>query len=343
MTGSLETLISPTNDTSQQIYPCFEHPTLTDLLDGAGIPWRYCSGVPNGIWTAPNAISHICNNSQSGGGGKCGSGNGPNTDWTNDVKPFFERSTENTLAPFLQDLGGIPGSTCNFQNWTGGVIFVVPDGRWSDHPQKYINVKGQLIGLGADWVANIVNAIGQSNCSGNAPNWSNTAVLVTWDDWGGWYDHALPYNYNGNDGQGGYTNGTGTQYVYGFRVPLLVISEWVKNDSGMGGHISNIDYDFGSILTFIEETFTPSAPPLGGIYPSYPYADNFAYNSTPRRDLQDFFCFPPTCQTPPHATFNPINLYNNSAACNTNTCKSNACDATCFINYPGGAMDADTN
>jgi hypothetical protein len=93
---------------------------------------------------------------------------------------------------------------------------------------------------------------------------------------------------------------------------------------------------------FIEEIFTPTAPPQGGIYPSYPYADNFAYNSTPRRDLQDFFCFPPTCQTPPHATFNQINLYANTNVCKKSICQSNACDATCFINYPGSAMDADT-
>ena len=190
-------------DTSQQIYPCFEHPTLTDLLDGAGVPWRYYSGQPDGIWTAPNAISHICNNSAQGNSGSCGSGNGTNKDWTNDVAPNFEAN--NALAPFLKDLGGIQGSSCNFQNWTGGVIFVAPDGRWSDHPQKGINYNGQKIGLGADWVANIVNAVGSSKCTGSQPNWSNTVILVVWDDWGGWYDHALPYNYNGNDGKGGYT------------------------------------------------------------------------------------------------------------------------------------------
>jgi len=68
---------------------------------------------------------------------------------------------------------------CNFQNWNnGGVIFVVPDGRWSDHPQ--LNTQ-----MGPDWVANIVNAVGQSTCTGNLPNWNNTVILVTWDDWGG--------------------------------------------------------------------------------------------------------------------------------------------------------------
>jgi phospholipase C len=56
--------------------------------------------------------------------------------------------------------------------------------------------------------------------------WNNTVILVVWDDWGGWYDHVNP---NGPDGPGiGYSNNTGGQYVYGFRVPLLVVSTFAK-------------------------------------------------------------------------------------------------------------------
>jgi phospholipase C len=329
-TGTTETLISPTGDTSAHQYPCFEHPTLTDLLDNANIPWRYYSGKPNGIWTAPNAISHMCNNSQSNGGGSCGSGTGSNKDWNSVIL-----ESQGHLAPFLNDLQ--PGN-CNFPaNWPGGVIFVVPDGEWSDHPDKGV-------GLGPDWVANIVNAIGQNNCgtTGNQPNWSNTVILITWDDWGGWYDHVLPYNYNGNNGKGGYTNGTGEQYVYGFRVPLLVVSEWVNNDSLLGGgHISNVDHDFGSILSFIEQAYGITS----NIYPSYEYADFFAPDNP--APLADFFCYPPACQNPPHATFHPIGLYT-SSYCNSSTCPSTecqsgqcACDATCFIKYKGSPKDPD--
>lgn len=335
--GTTETLISPTGDESINVYPCFEHPTLTDLLDSATppIPWRYYSGLANSIWTAPNAISHICNNDNNNHG--CGTlSNPPNHDWANNVAPFLERSpTENTLAPLLNDL--LPGN-CNFPaNWPGGVIFVVPDGRWSDHPQDGVGVGAQRVGLGADWVANIVNAIGLNNCTtGNQPNWSNTVILITWDDWGGWYDHVLPYNYSANGGKGGYTNGTGEQYVYGFRVPLLVVSEWVKSDSGLGGHISNVDHDFGSILSFIEQTYGITS----NVYPAYEYADFFAPdNPSP---LSDFFCFPPTCQTPPHATFQQIGLYNNPNVCNASKCMSNNCDAKCFINYTGMPNDPDT-
>ena len=65
---------------------------------------------------------------------------------------------------------------------------------------------------GPSWVAAIVNAIG------NSPYWSNTAIIIVWDDWGGWYDHVPP--------PPRLADGTkwGAGYVYGFRVPLIVVS-----------------------------------------------------------------------------------------------------------------------
>jgi phospholipase C len=41
-------------------------------------------------------------------------------------------------------------------------------------------------GSGPSWVASIVNEIGRS------PYWKTTAILIVWDDWGGWYDHVKP-------------------------------------------------------------------------------------------------------------------------------------------------------
>jgi len=124
--------------------------------------------------------------------------------------------------------------------------------------------------------------------------------------------------------------------VYSFRVPLLVVSEWVKNDSVTGGHISNVYHDFGSILSFIEQTYGITS----NIYPSYEYADFFAPDNP--NPLSDFFCYPPTCQTPPHATFHQIGLYDNSV-CSVSICGSPHCNAKCFINYPGSPKDPDTD
>ncbi len=53
---------------SQKTYPCFEHETMADLLPSA-ITWRYYTPSAGSIWTAPNAIQHIC--VSTGPGGKC--------------------------------------------------------------------------------------------------------------------------------------------------------------------------------------------------------------------------------------------------------------------------------
>src|SRR5262249_54207807 len=55
-------LIDPSgSETSNApIYPCFEHPTLTDVLNAAGISWRYYTPTAGSIWSAPDAINHMC-------------------------------------------------------------------------------------------------------------------------------------------------------------------------------------------------------------------------------------------------------------------------------------------
>ena len=148
---------------------------------------------------------------------------------------------------------------------------------------------------------------------------------------GGWYDHVSPAKPTGPGI--GYSNDTGQQYVYGFRVPLLVVSTFAKQHYISGTTTNHINYDFGSILKFIEETFLPSNT---FINPIYPYADQFV--ATNVNDLSDFFtCFTQACQNP----FQPITLVNNSRLCSQNKCKSNQCDSTCFINYQGSPMDPD--
>jgi phospholipase C len=85
------------------------------------------------------------------------------------------------------------------------------------------------------------------NAIGNGSYWSNTAIFITWDDWGGWYDHVAPKVIN--DGAS-----WGSGYVYGMRVPLIVVSPYAK-----AAYISHVTHDFGSILKFIETTFKLSS------------------------------------------------------------------------------------
>ncbi len=103
------------------------------------------------------------------------------------------------------------------------VVWITPTALDSDHALA-------TDGSGPSWVAAVVNAIGQS------AYWQDTAIFVTWDDWGGWYDHVKPPLYN--------------SYELGFRVPLLAISPYAK-----ANYVSHDQHEFASILKFIEETF----------------------------------------------------------------------------------------
>ena len=96
-------------------------------------------------------------------------------------------------------------------------------------------------GSGPSWVASIVNAIGSSSaCDNDTGYWQNTAVVITWDDWGGWYDHVPPTVLSQPEGD----------YQYGFRVPLVFVSAYTPQ-----GYINNTRHDFGSVLRFMEHNF----------------------------------------------------------------------------------------
>ena len=209
-------------------YPCFEHPTLTDLLDTKSVTWRYYAPSAGSIWTGPDAISHICQPQTINGALTC---TGPG--WTGNV-----------IIPQSQVLSDIANGQLAEVTW------IIPSGQSSDHALSND-------GSGPSWVASIVNSIG------NSPYWANTAIIITWDDWGGWYDHVAPKVVN--DGVS-----WGSGYVYGFRVPLIVVSPYAKL-----AYISHTPHDFGSILKFIETTF--ALPSLG-------YADAAATD-----DLSDCF------------------------------------------------------
>jgi phospholipase C len=231
--ATVQLIDSQGHENSKQ-YPCFEHPTLTDLLDNApngAIDWRYYTNSADSLWTAPNAIKHMCVPKEERGHGLVCTG----SDWVDHV-----------VLPQTKVLKDI--NNCDL----APVTWVTPDGADSDHA-------GINLGKGPSWVASIVNEIGNSSCG----YWQNTAILITWDDWGGWYDHVPPF-------QIGQFNGWGTGYVYGFRVPLLVVSAYTPQ-----GYVDNSIYDFGSILVFIENNFGSFGQSLGLIGPGY-YADAYA-------------------------------------------------------------------
>ena len=105
------------------------------------------------------------------------------------------------------------------------VSWVVPYKGNSEHPTHPVD-EGQA------WVTQVVNAVMQ----GPPEQWQHTAIFVTWDDWGGFYDHVIPPVV---DVAG-----------YGLRVPGIVISPWVK-----GGTIDDQTLSFDAYLKVIEDRF----------------------------------------------------------------------------------------
>ncbi len=225
---------------SNTMYPCTDHQTLADEMDAANPPvtWRYYAPSQGSIWTAPTAISHICQSDGNGDGGNC---QGP--DYTGSPAKVYVNEGQQSGAQVLTDIAN---------NQLQQVSWVIPAGQFSDH--AYSNT-----GCGPSWVTSVVDAIGTS------PYWANTVIIVAWDDWGGWYDHVPPPQIV-NDG-----TSWGSGYVYGFRVPIMVISPYIAKS----GYISHNTHDFGSILRYMENTF--ALPSLG-----------FADANAPD-DLSDFF------------------------------------------------------
>jgi hypothetical protein len=85
------------------------------------------------------------------------------------------------------------------------------------------------------------------------PQWRSTAVVVWWDEWGGFYDHVPPPRADGTDGG---VTGLNSLQSYGFRVPLLVISPWVKDGPLQNrGYASHVFYSHASFARFIEWAF----------------------------------------------------------------------------------------
>jgi len=222
-------LLDPTGAETQKIYPCFEHATLTDELNSQGISWRYYTPSAGVIWTAPNAIQHMCVPNAAPPNGTACTG----SDWNDHVV------LQNTQV--LTDIQNGQLAT---------VSWVIPRGQASDHA-------GQNDGSGPSWVASVVNAVGSSQY------WANTAIFITWDDWGGWYDHvAPPINPN-------------NAYEYGFRVPLIVVSPYAK-----AANISHVTHHFGSILKYIEENFGLSSLGYADV-DADDFADCFDYSQSP--------------------------------------------------------------
>jgi phospholipase C len=106
------------------------------------------------------------------------------------------------------------------------VVWIIPNGADSEHPPASISA-------GQAYTTRIINAVMQSSA------WDSTAIFLTWDDWGGFYDHVQPPVVDQNG--------------YGLRVPGIVISPYAKR-----GYIDHQTLSFDAYLKFIEDDFLNS-------------------------------------------------------------------------------------
>jgi phospholipase C len=136
------------------------------------------------------------------------------------------------------------------------VSWVIPTGTYTDHPP--LALQG-----GQNFVTQQVNAVM------NSQYWKSTAIYVTWDDWGGFYDHVAPPALS-----------DGSNLTLGPRVPLIVISPYAKQ-----GYVSHKLGEFSSMVKYVEQNW--NLPNLGG-------RDALPDVS----DLTDFFNYTQTPQPP---------------------------------------------
>ncbi len=103
------------------------------------------------------------------------------------------------------------------------VSWVIPNNTVSEHPAA-------LVSAGQTYVTGLINAIMRS------PDWNSTAIFLSWDDWGGFYDHVQPPSVDQNG--------------YGLRVPAMVISPYARS-----GYIDHQTLSHDAYLKFIEDDF----------------------------------------------------------------------------------------
>lgn len=132
--------------------------------------------------------------------------------WTTNVVPYNQFVTD-------AEAGNLPA-----------VSWIIADSAETEHPPN-----GTC--NGENWTVKQINAI----MNGPAEQWNSTVIYVTWDEWGGFYDHVQPPYVD--------------QWGFGIRVPMLIISPYA-----LKGHVTHTTYEFSSPLKFIEENW--NLPPL---------------------------------------------------------------------------------
>ena len=182
-----------------KVRACFDFEVIMDQFEEKGVSWRYYAA--DGSWmNALLAIEHIYTNPKL---------------WGPKVRDPAILKSGAVGDRFIEDLetGKLPEAT-----------WIVPPPGTNEHPG------GPSVCVGENWTVRHVNAIM------NSKYWKDTAIFITWDDFGGFYDHVPPPQYD--------------HMGLGPRVPMIIISPYAKQ-----GFIDKTEYEFSSVLKFMETIF----------------------------------------------------------------------------------------
>jgi len=178
-------------------------PALEDELVNSSISWKYYQfGLPSYTAATNPAPLSVAWNLWNPMAARAQS-------YTTKDKSHFVSST---TFPTDAATGNLPN-----------ISWLIPPELYSDHPPYNVTAS-------QTWVASMLDAIEGS------PEWNSTEVFLSWDEYGGYYDHVAPPALDA--------------YGDGFRVPLLAIGPYVKQ-----GFIDHALLDFGSVLHLMEKRF----------------------------------------------------------------------------------------
>ncbi len=205
-------------------------PTIMDSLDAANLTWKMYGGPPGG----------------SNGGQGESSGNTTGYGWA--TCPTF---AECLNKPVSQHPSNSQFSTDAAAGQLPNFSLVTPTQTDSQH-------NGDSMTVGDNWISSTVTAIE------NSPEWSSTAIFISWDDCGCFYDHVAPPT-----GQG-------------IRVPMIIVSPYT-----IAGHTDSNPAQFASVLAFTEWAF--GLPPITTSTwdaSAYNYTGSFNFTQAPRRPVK---------------------------------------------------------
>jgi phospholipase C len=135
--------------------------------------------------------------------------------------PFFDTVKQDDQ---LQNITDVTNFYKDARNGTlPAISWITPSGANSEHPPA-------LVSDGQAWTTSLINAAMQG------PDWESTVLFLSWDDWGGFYDHVVPPSVDVNG--------------YGLRVPGLVISPYAKR-----GFIDHQVLSHDAYVKFMEDIF----------------------------------------------------------------------------------------